>query len=148
MRSANGTVRTSSESGSRRSTPQSAFPHLRPRVKSFVGLQSVKDLDAIVTCMDLELLRLQVYRTFAGTGRAPTVADLAESVQGSPAEVQEGLQQLARNRHVVLDAADAIVMAHPFFAVASYSFANAASSPREHALSSSASSVFSEGPLT
>src|SRR5665811_1515760 len=85
--------------------------HLRPRVQSFVGLQSVEYLDAIMTGMDLELLRVQVYRTFAGTGRAPTVADLAESVQGSPAEVQEGLQQLARNRHVVLDAAGAIVMA-------------------------------------
>jgi len=91
--------------------------HLRPRVQSFVGLQSVEYLDAIMTGMDLELLRVQVYRTFAGTGRAPTVADLAESVQGSPAEVQEGLQQLARNRHVVLDAAGAIVMAHPFSAV-------------------------------
>jgi hypothetical protein len=70
-----------------------------------------------MTGVDLELLRVQVYRTFAGTGRAPTVADLAESVQGSPAEVQEGLQQLARDRHVVLDAAGAIAMAHPFSAV-------------------------------
>jgi hypothetical protein len=31
--------------------------------------------------------------------------------------IQEGLQQLARNRRVVLDAAGAIVMAHPFSAV-------------------------------
>ena len=49
-----------------------------------------------------EELRLAIYQSFAATGRAPEVADRA------------ALQRLARERHVVLDDAGEIVLAHPF----------------------------------
>jgi hypothetical protein len=67
--------------------------------------------------VDVEDIRLAVYRTFAGTGRPPGVADLAGSFGVEPAAVRDGLRRLAAARHVVLDAADRIVMAHPFSAV-------------------------------
>ena len=52
-----------------------------------------------------EDLRLTIYRSFAETGRAPEVADLA------------ALRELAAARHVVLGDDGRIVMAHPFSAV-------------------------------
>jgi hypothetical protein len=73
--------------------------------------------------MELEDLRLAVYRSFAVTGHAPTTATLAEQLGTNNAEVNSGLEMLAHNRHVVLsrDSAnnsdDFIVMAHPFSAV-------------------------------
>jgi hypothetical protein len=72
------------------------------------------DLDATIIGVDVELLRVQVYLRFARTGRAPTVLELAESVHASRAEVHDGLQQLALDRHIALDVTGAIVMAHPF----------------------------------
>ena len=67
--------------------------------------------------MELEDLRLAVYRTFAATGHAPTMAMLAEQLGTNRAEVKSGLEMLAHNRHVVLNNDDDIVMAHPFSAV-------------------------------
>jgi hypothetical protein len=67
--------------------------------------------------VDVEDLRLAVYRTFAGTGRAPDASQLAGQFQVSAPEVTGGLAELARARHVVLDAQGQIVMAHPFSAV-------------------------------
>jgi hypothetical protein len=64
-----------------------------------------------------EDLRLAVYRCFAGTGRAPSVADLARQLGAPPAEVRDGLALLHRDRHLVLDGRGEIVMAHPFSAV-------------------------------
>ncbi|MFC7546091.1 organomercurial lyase [Plantactinospora sp. GCM10030261] len=64
--------------------------------------------------MDLEELRLAVYRSFAETGRAPTVVELAGGSDVD--EVRTGLAELAGARHLVLDG-DRIVMAHPFSAV-------------------------------
>jgi hypothetical protein len=58
-----------------------------------------------------------VYRHFAGTGRAPSTAGLASSLGSAQADVERGLAQLHRERHLVLDDQGRIVMAHPFAAV-------------------------------
>jgi hypothetical protein len=67
--------------------------------------------------MDLEDLRLAVYRAFAGTGRAPSGRDLAGQLGTSEPEVAAGLRALARGRHVVLGSRGEVVMAHPFSAL-------------------------------
>ena len=67
--------------------------------------------------VSLEDLRLAVYRSFASTGRAPDVDDLTEQLAVDAGTVRAGLIELVRARHLVLDDADQIVMAHPFSAV-------------------------------
>lgn len=67
--------------------------------------------------MDLEDLRVAVYRSFAETGRAPELGELARGAGTSEDAVVEGLHELAAARHLVLDGDDRIVMAHPFSAV-------------------------------
>ncbi|HEX5043632.1 MAG TPA: organomercurial lyase [Candidatus Polarisedimenticolaceae bacterium] len=67
--------------------------------------------------MDLEDLRLRVYREFVERGAPPSTDALATSLDLTPGEVEAGLRELARARHLVLDAAGHIVMAHPFAAV-------------------------------
>lgn len=67
--------------------------------------------------MDLEELRLAVYRQLAETGRPPDLDDLAARHGVDVAAVRAGLNALARARHLVLDEADRVVMAHPFAAV-------------------------------
>jgi hypothetical protein len=67
--------------------------------------------------MELEDLRLAVYRSFAATGHAPTTAELVEQLGTNSAEIESGLEVLAHNRHVVLNHDNDIVMAHPFSAV-------------------------------
>lgn len=67
--------------------------------------------------MDAEDLRVAVYRSFATTGRAPELSDLAADFGVTVAGAADGLRELARARHVVLDADDRIVMAHPFAAI-------------------------------
>lgn len=67
--------------------------------------------------MDLEGLRLAVYRSFAQVGRAPNAGDLAEQQMLDLGTVRAGLTELARARHLVLDRSGHIVMAHPFSAV-------------------------------
>lgn len=67
--------------------------------------------------MDLEDLRLAVYDTFRQTGRAPTVAESAITAGATEGEVVAGLAELASQRHIVLDADGAIVMAHPFASI-------------------------------
>jgi hypothetical protein len=64
-----------------------------------------------------EDLRLAVYRAFAETGRAPQVTELAGQLGADVTAVAAGLAELARDRHLVLDEAGRIVMAHPFSAV-------------------------------
>lgn len=73
--------------------------------------------DARVGRMDLEDLRLAVYRAFAHEGLPPAVADLAAEFECSTEVVNDGLKQLAAARHLALDADGHIVMAHPFSAV-------------------------------
>jgi hypothetical protein len=67
--------------------------------------------------VDLEDVRLAVYRSFARTGRPPSADDLAQQLTLDIATVRAGLAELARTRHLVLDQADQIVMAHPFSGV-------------------------------
>ncbi len=67
--------------------------------------------------MDTETLRLAVYRTFAATGRPPTTEEMRQATGDDDDAVRQGLQQLAAARHVVLDGAGRIVMAHPFASV-------------------------------
>jgi hypothetical protein len=68
--------------------------------------------------MDVEDLRLAVYRSFAATGRAPAVPELADRFGIDAAEVRRGLRRLHEQRHVVLGhGGDDIVMAHPFSSV-------------------------------
>lgn len=67
--------------------------------------------------MDVEELRLAVYRVFAETGRAPQAGELAEQLGAEVPEVDMSLAELARGRHLALDDRGQIVMAHPFSAV-------------------------------
>jgi hypothetical protein len=67
--------------------------------------------------MDLEDLRLCVYRSFARTGYPPDRMRLAADLGADPDEVDEGLRVLADRRHVVLGADGTVVMAHPFAAI-------------------------------
>jgi hypothetical protein len=69
--------------------------------------------------MDVEDLRLAVYRSFASTGRAAELTELAAAVDAREEDVRTGLRALAEQRHLVLDDADNIVMAHPFSAMPS-----------------------------
>lgn len=59
--------------------------------------------------MDDEDLRLTIYRSFAAAGRAPDLP--------TDAAVHEALHRLAAARHIVLDADDRILMAHPFASI-------------------------------
>jgi hypothetical protein len=67
--------------------------------------------------MEVEELRLAVYRAFAQTGQAPDPDALAGQFQVPGSEVADGLRDLAEQRHLVLDADGRIVMAHPFAAI-------------------------------
>jgi len=67
--------------------------------------------------MDLEDVRLAVYTTFARHGRPPAIAELASQIDAPADQIRQGLQQLATARHLVLDDAANILMAHPFSAV-------------------------------
>jgi hypothetical protein len=67
--------------------------------------------------MDIEDLRLTVYRSFANHGTCPPVEELAASLACRVEDVIRGLGALATARHLALDADGNIVMAHPFSAV-------------------------------
>lgn len=67
--------------------------------------------------MNLEQLRLLVYRSFAETGVAATNSELAIALGCEVAEIQAGLGELARQRHLVIDEQFRVVMAHPFSSV-------------------------------
>lgn len=64
--------------------------------------------------IEIEALRLAVYRSLASTGRAPDNGALAVALDADPGEIAAGLQTLHDQRHLVLDNAGAIVLAHPF----------------------------------
>ncbi|MET1042847.1 MAG: organomercurial lyase [Microbacteriaceae bacterium] len=61
-----------------------------------------------------EDVRLAIYRTFARTGREPDVAELADRFDLTEDEVREQYRALAADRHLALDDAGDIVLAHPF----------------------------------
>jgi hypothetical protein len=60
---------------------------------------------------------LQVYRSFADRGVAPTIDELASTLGGSQVEMRRALHRLAADRHLVLAADDSILMAHPFASI-------------------------------
>lgn len=64
--------------------------------------------------LDLEDLRVRIYGSLASTGRVPDAAALSEVLGVGQDEVDEGLRALAAARHLALDAAGRIAMAHPF----------------------------------
>ncbi len=64
--------------------------------------------------LELEDLRLAIYRSLASTGRAPDVAVLAAATGTREAEVKLGLRELAAARLLALDADGQVVLAHPF----------------------------------
>ena len=64
--------------------------------------------------MNDEALRLAVYSTLAATGRAPDRTNLAVELGVGTDEVAAGMARLAAARHVVLDSAGEVVLAHPF----------------------------------
>jgi Alkylmercury lyase len=67
--------------------------------------------------MDVEDLRLLIYDNFRLTGRVPAVEEMASTLGCSLAEVAIGIRTLAQQRHVALDDAGEIVMAHPFASI-------------------------------
>ena len=64
-----------------------------------------------------EDLRLTIYRSFADTGRPPSLESLARTVGLDDGAIRGSLRRLAAARHLALDATDRVVMAHPFSAV-------------------------------
>jgi hypothetical protein len=67
--------------------------------------------------VEVEDVRVEVYASFARTGRAPGVDRLAARFSASTAEVEEALTALAAGRHLALGAEGSIAMAHPFSSV-------------------------------
>jgi hypothetical protein len=67
--------------------------------------------------VDDEDVRLAVYSSFARTGRVPGAAGLAAELGATPGDVRAALGRLHDQRHVVLGADEAVVMAHPFAAI-------------------------------
>jgi alkylmercury lyase-like protein len=67
--------------------------------------------------VDIEELRLRVYHSFAETGLPPSTRDLATGLTVDLDIVDASLRELAGARHIVLDHAGRIVMAHPFASV-------------------------------
>jgi hypothetical protein len=74
-------------------------------------------MDTESVAIDDETVRLAVYRTLAEVGSPPTTEELATAFDVPTADIAASLQRLATARHVVLDADNLIVMAHPFAAV-------------------------------
>ena len=64
--------------------------------------------------IDLERLRLAVYRSLAETGRVPDNRVLAVSSGVPEAAVPAGLRALHDQHHLVLGPSGAIELAHPF----------------------------------
>lgn len=70
-----------------------------------------------VTSPSTEDVRLAVYRGFADHGACGSPAEIAARLDTSEDEVRERLHKLSAQRHVVLDADDQVVMAHPFASI-------------------------------
>ncbi len=67
--------------------------------------------------LDLEALRVAVYRSLAATARAPERAQLLAELDATDAEVVAGLRALHDAHQLVLDDRGDIVLAHPFATV-------------------------------
>ncbi len=60
--------------------------------------------------MNLEDLRLAVYRSFADTGRALALLQLRDALSSDEVDVRSGLRELSQRKLVVLDEQDQIRM--------------------------------------
>jgi hypothetical protein len=67
--------------------------------------------------MDVEGLRLNIYRSFAETGAPPKHDDIASQLGATTDEIVAGIRLLADNRHLVIDSDATILMAHPFSSI-------------------------------
>lgn len=67
-----------------------------------------------MTSETVERVRRAIYDCFASTGRCPTRAQLPETLGLRPDQVDASMAELAEGRHLALDAAGEVVMAHPF----------------------------------
>ena len=67
--------------------------------------------------MDLEDVRLTIYRSFAATGAVDDAPGLAISLGLPEAQVRQGIRELAAERHLAIDGDDRVLMAHPFASV-------------------------------
>jgi hypothetical protein len=70
-----------------------------------------------MTSVELEDLRLTIFRRFAENAPVGEPAALAETLGWSEGAVRAGLQALATARHVVIDDDDRVLMAHPFASI-------------------------------
>lgn len=64
--------------------------------------------------IDLEGLRVRLYRQLVDEGRVATSAQIAAEEGITAAEAADAFRALAANRHIVLDESGDIVLAHPF----------------------------------
>jgi hypothetical protein len=65
----------------------------------------------------IEDVRVAVYQAFRTTGRAPSTESLAQGLQTPSDVIVDSISELAAQRHLVLNDAGEIVMAHPFSAI-------------------------------
>ena len=70
-----------------------------------------------VTEIDIEALRVAIYRNFANRGESGRSVELADELGTNVETIQISLRQLANERHIVLDEAGRIIMAHPFSSI-------------------------------
>lgn len=64
--------------------------------------------------LDVEDLRLAVYRSLASTGRAPGITELATTLGVPNDRIEAGLRALAAARHLALGGDGRVLLAHPF----------------------------------
>ena len=64
--------------------------------------------------LDIEDLRLAIYRSLASTGRVPDDATLGAVLGAGADEIHAALGTLAAARHLALDEGHSVVLAHPF----------------------------------
>jgi endogenous inhibitor of DNA gyrase (YacG/DUF329 family) len=68
-----------------------------------------------------ETVRLAIYTALAATGRVPSSRELAEQTGFSTTSLDEAMDELAANRHLVFGDDHELVLAHPF-ATRSFAF--------------------------
>ncbi|MGN6128283.1 MAG: organomercurial lyase [Humibacter sp.] len=64
--------------------------------------------------IDIETLRLRLYRQLLDEGRVASSDDIATELGVTPPEAVAAFRELAADRHIVLDDKGGIVLAHPF----------------------------------
>jgi hypothetical protein len=78
-----------------------------------MGTHLAEGMGAAPSALEVDELRLLIYRTFARSGVAPRPVDMAKFLGGSD-RAQAALRVLAADRQLALDSRGSIVLAHPF----------------------------------